>query len=127
MAACDAVGMTRSTAVSDERTPLARAVLERLVRTYGAAADPERAVAMRAYMRDQFPFLGIPGPLQKTLTRDVLAGLARPAESDLRAVALGCWDLPEREYQYFACGWLRRHAKVCSAGFIDTARHLIVT
>ena len=127
MAACDAVDMTRSTVVSDERTPLARAVLGRLVGTYGAAADPGRAVAMRAYMRDQFPFLGIPGPLQKTLTREVLAGLAKPAEADLRAVALGCWALPEREYQYFACGWLRRHAKVCSAEFIDTARHLIVT
>jgi len=82
---------------------------------------------MAAYMRDQFPFLGIPGPTQRTLALEVLAGLPRPAEEDLREVALGCWALAEREYQYFACGWLRRHARVCSAGFVETARYLIVT
>src|SRR5690606_12692197 len=32
-----------------------------------------------------------------------------------------------REYQYFACGWLRRHARVCGPGCITTARYLIVT
>ena len=82
---------------------------------------------MRAYMRDQFPFLGIPAPQQRHARPRGLAGLARPAEDDLRQVALACWDRAEREYQYFACGWLRRHAKICSAGFLDTARHLIVT
>jgi 3-methyladenine DNA glycosylase AlkD len=112
---------------SDELSPLARTVIERLATVYPAAADPERAVAMRAYMRDQFPFLGIPAPRQRLLAREVLDGLARPAEEDLRVVARACWDLPEREYQYFACSWLRRHARICSAAFIDTARHLIVT
>jgi len=107
--------------------PLAAAVLDHLTSTYGAAADADRAAAARAYMRDQFPFLGIPAPLQRSLTRKVLAGLDKPDEEDLRAVALGCWALAEREYQYFACTWLRRHAKICSAGFLDTARHLIVT
>jgi len=110
-----------------QQTPLARTVLDRLRQAYAAAADPERAVAMAAYMRDRFAFHGIPAPAQRVLAREVLTDLPRPAEEDLRAVALGCWALPEREYQYFACGWLRRHARVCSAGFLDTARHLIVT
>jgi 3-methyladenine DNA glycosylase AlkD len=108
-------------------TGLSRLLLYRLTAAYRAAADPERAVGMRAYMRNQFPFLGIPGPRQAQLTRVVLADAGRPAEEDLRAVALGCWVLPEREYQYFACGLLRRHVKVCSAAFLGTARHLIVT
>jgi 3-methyladenine DNA glycosylase AlkD len=108
-------------------SPLARTVLDRLPATFRAAADPVKAATMRAYMREQFPFLGIPGPLQKALTREVLAGVGRPTEEDLRAVSLGCWELPEREYQYFACGWLRRHAKICSAQFLGTARHLIAT
>lgn len=112
--------------MAEPTPPLAAAILQRLTTVYAGAADPERAGPMRAYMRDQFPFLGITAPLQKVLARQVLAGLPRPAEADLRAVALGCWALPEREYQYFACGWLRRHARVCSAGFLDTARHLLV-
>jgi len=113
--------------VAEQRPPLAAEVLARLTRAYEAARDPARAVPMVAYMRDQFSFLGLPSPAQRALTREVLAGLPKPTEADLWAVALACWELPEREYQYFACGWLRRHAKVCSAGFVDTARHLITT
>jgi 3-methyladenine DNA glycosylase AlkD len=108
-------------------TRLAGTMLDRLATTYSAAADPAKAGPMRAYMRDQFPFLGIRGPEQRLLTRQVLAGLERPDEADLRDIALGCWDLPEREYQYFAADLLRRHIRVCSAAFLDTARHLIVT
>jgi 3-methyladenine DNA glycosylase AlkD len=110
-----------------QATPLAEEIMDRLSRAYERARDPDRAAPMAAYMRDQFPFLGIPSPAQKALTREVLAGLARPAEPDLAAVALACWARPEREYQYFACGWLRRHARLCTAEFMDTARHLIVT
>jgi 3-methyladenine DNA glycosylase AlkD len=107
--------------------PLARDVLDRLATVYPAAADPAQAAAMRAYMRDQFPYLGIRAPRQRILAREVLAGLGRPTEEDLRAVALACWALPEREYQYFACMWLRRHARVCSPGFLDTVRYLVTT
>ena len=106
-------------------TALADTVLRRLVDVFAAAADPERAVAMRAYMREQFPFLGIPSPQRRALAREVLTGLARPTAEDLRRVALACWERPEREYQYFACDWLRRHVAVCPAGFVDTARQLV--
>jgi 3-methyladenine DNA glycosylase AlkD len=102
-------------------------LMERLTHTFEAARDPARAVAMRAYMRDQFPFLGIGGPDQKTLAREVLAGLPRPGEPDLRAIAKACWALPEREYQYFACALLRRHASRCSPGFLDVALTLVST
>lgn len=108
-------------------TALATTVLNRLIKVYGAAADTDRAGAMATYMRDQFPFLGIDGPAQQALAREVLVGLPRPTDADLQAVALGCWQLPEREYQYFACAWLRRHAALCGPGFLDTARHLVVT
>jgi 3-methyladenine DNA glycosylase AlkD len=108
-------------------TPLATVVMERLQRVYRAAADPHRAAGMRAYMRDQFPFLGLPAPAQATLNREVLAGSARPVEADLRAIALHCWALEEREFQYFGQKLLRRHAKVLSSGFLDTTRTLITT
>ncbi len=106
---------------------LAETVLDRLVEAFTAARDPARAVPMAAYMRDQFPFLGIPGPVQQALARDVLAGLPRPDEDAVRAVVSGCWALPEREYRYFACGYLRRYVQVCSAGLLPVVRELIVT
>ncbi|HEY7272568.1 MAG TPA: DNA alkylation repair protein [Actinoplanes sp.] len=107
--------------------PLADELLDRLVRTYHAARDPQRAGPAAAYMRNQFPFLGLPAPVQGALNRSITAGLPAPAEDDLRTVALACWDLDEREYQYFACGWLRSHVRVPGPGFLVTARELITT
>jgi 3-methyladenine DNA glycosylase AlkD len=103
-------------------TPLAGKVLDRLVTPYGAAADATKAAAMRAYLRDRSPFLGIRTTERRALSRRVLAGLPRPDEDDLRTGPLACWALPEREYRYFACDWLRRHAAVCTPGFLATAR-----
>ncbi|MFI5978217.1 DNA alkylation repair protein [Streptomyces sp. NPDC051452] len=109
------------------RSALADVVLERLTAVYGAAADPGRAAPMRAYMKDVAPFLGIPTPARRALSRTVLAGTARPTEADCTAIALRCWELPEREYHYFAVDYLRRNAPRCSAAFLPVARHLVTT
>jgi 3-methyladenine DNA glycosylase AlkD len=106
---------------------LADTVLERLTAVYGAAADPGRAAVMRGYMKDVAPFLGIHTPARRALSRTVLAGTPRPDEADCTAIALRCWELPEREYHYFAVDCLRRHAARCSSGFLPVARHLITT
>lgn len=106
---------------------LADTVLERLTVAYAGAADPVRAAGMRAYMKDVAPFLGIPTPERRALSRTVLAGTPRPGEDDLTAVALRCWALPQREYQYFAVDYLRRHIARCSSAFLAVARRLITT
>jgi 3-methyladenine DNA glycosylase AlkD len=102
-------------------------MLERLIRTYSAARDPERAVQAAAYMRDQFPFLGISAPARRALDRTVVAGLPRPTRSELQEVALACWKLPEREYQYFACDRLRANVAVPGPDFLPVVRTLITT
>jgi 3-methyladenine DNA glycosylase AlkD len=105
----------------------ADAITDRLVPVYRAAADPAKAARMRAYMRDQFPYLGIPTPRRRELTRKVLAGLPAPDQDGLRAIALACWELPEREYQYFASDLLVRYARQLERGFLDTVRQLVTT
>lgn len=109
------------------RSTLADTVLERLTAVYGGAADPERAGPMRAYMKDVAPFLGIPTPARRALSRTVLAGTPAPTEADCAAIALRCWALPEREYHYFAVDCLRRNAGRCGPGLLPVARHLITT
>ncbi|GAA3999265.1 DNA alkylation repair protein [Streptomyces marokkonensis] len=109
------------------RSTVADTVLERLPAVYSAAADPGRAPAARAYMKDVAPFLGLTSPVRRALSRTVLEGLPRPGESDCAAVALRCWRLPEREYHYFAVDYLRRHVTRCSSGFLPVVRHLLTT
>ena len=102
-------------------------LLDRLVASYEAARDPSAAEPMRRYMRDQFEFLGIPTPVRTTLDREITAGIDPPDEAELAHVAERAWELPYREYQYFACGYLRKHVKRAGPGFIDVAARLITT
>jgi 3-methyladenine DNA glycosylase AlkD len=106
---------------------LAAVLLKRLDDRFAAARDPSRAAAMRAYMRDQFPYAGLPAPTLRALERGVFAGLPTPSPEDLAAFALGCWERPEREYQYVACDYLRTHVAVPGAEFIEVTRTLITT
>jgi 3-methyladenine DNA glycosylase AlkD len=102
-------------------------VLTRLVPLFEAARDPARAAGQSAYMRHQFAFLGLGTPTLRALARSAVSGLPKPTEDDLRTVALACWSRAEREYQYFACDWLRAHVAVPGPAFLDTVRTLITT
>lgn len=121
------MSVTGAGTVEVPRSVLADTVLERLTATYAAAADPDRAASMRAYMKDVAPFLGLTTPVRRALSRTVLEGTPRPEESDCAAIALRCWELPQREYHYFAVDYLRRYVGRCSSGFLPVARYLVST
>jgi 3-methyladenine DNA glycosylase AlkD len=80
-------------------------------------ADPKRAAGMKAYMRGQFEFLGIPTPARRAATRQLLR---QPFSAvPLLGTARALWALPQREYQYVALGLLIRHWKALSLQHID--------
>ena len=67
---------------------------------YQNNADPTSAEPIKAYMRNQFEYLGIKMPLQRELQRNFIADYGLPDLSDLPQITLALWDMPEREYQY---------------------------
>ncbi|MGW0557799.1 DNA alkylation repair protein [Streptomyces sp. NPDC002926] len=109
------------------RSDLADTVMVRLTAVYPTGADPTRAAEAAAYMKDIAPHLGIYTAARRALSRTVLRGTPRPDEADCTAIALRCWELPEREYQYFAVDYLRRYVGRCSSGFLPVVRRLVVT
>jgi len=93
--------------------------------TYRAAAAPEKAASMSAYMRDQFLFLGIPTPERRKLGREFLKTKSK-ADVDWNFV-LECWQQPEREFQYLAKDYLSKvKSKLCPTD-ISKLRKIIVT
>ena len=106
---------------------LATSLLARFDAGFSASRDPSRATAMAAYMRDQFPYFGLPAPALRSLFRTAVAGLPAPASHDLREFALACWERPEREFQYVACDYLRRHVAVAGPSFLPVVRRLVTT
>ena len=80
--------------------------------------EPARAPAMRAYMRDQFTYFGIPTPQRRLATRPLLKSLAGSDADKLLAQAGILWELPQREYQYVALDLLAMHWKEFDVGHI---------
>lgn len=67
-------------------------------------ADPARAAAMSAYMRGQFPFLGIPTPARRQAVKDILRSMKQLDHT----LITECFQAAEREYQYVACDHIRQ-------------------
>ncbi len=93
-----------------------------------AARDPVRAAGVTAYMRNQFPFAGVTLPRLRAIYREAVQGLPPPAgDAEVAAVALACWDLPEREHQHLACMHLRGHLHLLGPSFVPTLERLVAT
>ncbi|GHV11627.1 DNA alkylation repair protein [Fibrobacterales bacterium] len=77
---------------------------------FHAAANPEKAVAMSAYMRDQFKFLGIPTQERKNLSAEFLkTSVFKVADQTTKIdweFIFYCWSCEEREFQYLALNYL---------------------
>lgn len=86
-------------------------LLQQARATLLAIADPERAKGMRAYMRDQFTYLGIPTPARRTVLKPALRELKGCGPAVLIGAAYQLWECPEREYQYVALDLLGMHHK----------------
>ncbi|MBY0502906.1 MAG: DNA alkylation repair protein [Bryobacteraceae bacterium] len=90
--------------------------------------DSATAVKMARYMKDHFPFLGLPRPVYQPLTKPWIAALRPQAEEALLLdIAQRLWKLPEREYQYLAGDLLDRYSKRLTPASLPTLRTLLTT
>jgi 3-methyladenine DNA glycosylase AlkD len=94
---------------------------------YQSHADPVAAAPMKAYMRNQFEYLGIKTPEQRQLLKGFISEQGLPHLDDLAPILLDLWGLPEREFQYAALGLLGRFDTKLPPEFIDTIETLLTT
>jgi 3-methyladenine DNA glycosylase AlkD len=92
-----------------------------------AVADPQQAVQMARYMRDQFAFYGIKSPLRREILSGFLREYGVPVVEDVPEVVQALWELPEREQQYNALDILIRLQKKLRPDFLPTLERLITT
>jgi len=93
--------------------------------SFRASADREKAIQMIAYMRDQFPYLGIPTPERRKLSRDYLKSIGKGAVD--WGFIFACWEQPEREFQYLACDVLDKVKPILTPADIPNLRQIAVT
>ena len=98
-----------------------------LVTLFEAHAEPETAVAMSKYMRNQFEYLGLKSPLRKSLVKQFLSAYGLPSGQELEVVTRQLWVLAPREYQYTADGLLERMERHITPKHIPLLEYLLVT
>lgn len=92
---------------------------------YEEHADPETAVPMARYMRDQFQYYGLKSPIRRELVREFLKEKNKQ-DLDWAFVDL-CFQDDYRELQYVACDYLTRKAKKLQASDLGKIKKLVQT
>lgn len=107
--------------------PTAEHILPRLRQALEAVADPAKAEPMARYMKDRFPFLGVPSAPRRAAAKEVLAGFDPPDQEELAAGLRATWAEPERELQYVGCDWSSQHIAVCGPAYLADLEQAITT
>ncbi len=87
--------------------------------------NQSNAVAMKAYMRDQFSFFGIKSTPRRALSSEYMKSACLPEGAELRKIISELWIMPEREYQYFAIELLIKTKSQWNKKDSDLFEHLI--
>jgi len=99
-----------------------------LATEFQAQSNPERAIAMSAYMKDLFPFWGIPAPEQEKIAKQIYPQLKPIVDAAwLSQASLLLYREQQREYHYFAVSLLSRYCDRLTLDSISIVEHLIVT
>ena len=96
-----------------------------LMAAFNAAANRERAVYMKKYLKDRFGFLGISTPEMRSIQKNFFRDNGLPAMDEMDGLVRFLWDLPEREYQHFAMEMMEKFVKRLPESFIHTYEFLL--
>ena len=91
-----------------------------------AAKNPKKAGLMEAYMRHQFPFLGIAGPARNALYKKYFSSAKKTRVIDWDFVDT-CWEKEPREYQYVAANYLKTMQSYLTENDLPKLERLVVT
>ena len=94
-------------------------------RAFTPLADASKAEPMKAYLLDQFEFLGLPAPVRRKAVKDI-GKVQWQSADDLLAAAELLWQKPQREYRYTAVDLLRKHSALLSVNDLPALQALLL-
>ena len=99
--------------------------VEELVKELKAVASPDDAVAMKAYMKNKFEFLGVKTPARRKLVK---AFFKQQTDSDIDWNFINeAWNNPYRELQYAALDYLEIYKKLLTPSDLSRLKKLAQT
>ena len=88
-------------------------------------ADEAKAQGMKAYLLNQFEFLGLAAPVRRAAVK-AIGKVKWQSSADLLAAAELLWQKPEREYRYTAVDLLRQHSAQFNVNDLSALQALLL-
>jgi 3-methyladenine DNA glycosylase AlkD len=88
-------------------------------------ADEAKAQGMKAYLLNQFEFLGLAAPVRRAAVKEI-GKVKWQSSADFLAAAELLWQKPEREYRYTAVDLLRQHSAQLSVNELPALQALLL-
>ena len=100
-------------------------LVKNIITAFEANIDDEAAIGMKAYMKDQFEFLGIKKPVRGELEKAYRIPYRELSGDEWPVVVQQLWKQPFREYQYAAIELMRLRAKELDASHLPLLEEMI--
>lgn len=100
-------------------------MFKQLIQSFYDYGNQEKAKPMSAYMKGNFPFLGIQKPQRAELEKEFFK-LAKKQNMVNWDLIFMLWDLPEREFQYLAIDYLLALKYSLQKSDLDPIKFLII-
>lgn len=94
-----------------------------ILQTLEAYKNEAKSLAMSAYMKNKFPFLGIQSPLRRELVKPFLAATKKENSVDWHFIEQ-CWACAYREMQYIALDYLASKKRFLTSADIPQLKQL---
>ena len=88
-------------------------------------ADEAKAQGMKAYLLNQFEFLGLAAPVRRAAVKEI-GKVKLQSSAELLATAELLWQKPEREYRYTAVDLLRQHSAQLNVNDLPALQALLL-
>jgi 3-methyladenine DNA glycosylase AlkD len=99
--------------------------LKSLCEVFESNRNSKVASEQKAYLRNQFEFLGIKTTPRRALQKPFLVKGSLPDKQDLAAIVIQLWNKPEREFHYFGQELARKYINQWNEDDIDLFEYMI--
>jgi 3-methyladenine DNA glycosylase AlkD len=102
-------------------------IIKKLRKQLVQESDSKASAGARAYMRNQFVFIGVATPIRRKITRSLMNESKTFTEKELVSLCQDLWEQKEREFQYVACDLLIKNSNRLSQDFVTKQAKWFIT
>jgi len=99
--------------------------ISQLKKTFEQYANAEKAAGAKAYMRNQFEYLGLTASIRQSISKTYIKTQMLEYK-ELEIVVKELWQMPEREYQYFAIDLVAAFKKQWTKDIITLIEYILI-